>query len=220
MEAIRCQECGSTDLAELKPGRFVCAHCETIFNQPRTTGQAASCELEHCGVAAIGRCGYCGRAFCGSHKSDINECSLCATERRELAERAAAQAKERAERERQDVLEQIGAHPDRLEALLMAICFFDRESVPGMQGPDLRGQKEILQLLPDVVTGYDRIKLFTRERPWDTQAIGEKGYLNHGSRLRTWDWARRWLGCTIQGTWLRFDRGCPTMLRAWTTSTG
>lgn len=84
----------------------------------------AVCEINRCGVIAIGRCETCGQAFCGSHQSvhvehqfgipirtPLNRCVSCqrtmdrATEERRRKERAALtkkRAAERAERERRD----------------------------------------------------------------------------------------------------------------------
>lgn len=40
---------------------------------------AAECEINNCGVTAVGRCATCGRAMCTSHRqpSSINECLEC-----------------------------------------------------------------------------------------------------------------------------------------------
>jgi len=72
---------------------------------------AATCEVDACGVLAVGRCVDCGRAFCGSHQAltqltsgpvVTNLCQPCTVERarranlpRELEERAVAKARER-----------------------------------------------------------------------------------------------------------------------------
>lgn len=84
----------------------------------------AVCEVNRCGVIAIGRCETCGHAFCGSHQSvhvdhqlgipirtPLNRCVSCqrtmdrATEERRRKERDALtrkRAAERAERERRE----------------------------------------------------------------------------------------------------------------------
>ncbi len=38
---------------------------------------AAECNLDGCGVLAIGRCSDCGQAFCGSHRHGDATCTLC-----------------------------------------------------------------------------------------------------------------------------------------------
>jgi hypothetical protein len=62
-----CPSCGSEDVTGLRPGRFVCANCEAIFNLGVTGSRA--CEIDCCGVTAIGRCHECRRAFCATHRA-------------------------------------------------------------------------------------------------------------------------------------------------------
>jgi hypothetical protein len=72
IETIKCQECGSADLTEFKPGSYVCSHCESVFkvvNAASSSAAPASCEIDGCGVLAIGRCVTCGRSFCSPHRS-------------------------------------------------------------------------------------------------------------------------------------------------------
>lgn len=60
---------------------------------------AADCQIDSCGVLAIGRCQVCNRAFCGSHQARGREtrfvdfCSACQT--REQDEKVAAAAADR-----------------------------------------------------------------------------------------------------------------------------
>lgn len=76
IETIKCQECGSAEVTEFKSGSYVCGHCETTFkhvNPAAASGGAAGCEIDACGVAAIGRCSTCGRAFCGTHQAHAKD---------------------------------------------------------------------------------------------------------------------------------------------------
>lgn len=93
VETIKCQECGSADVTEFKAGSYVCGHCGAVFKHVAPAGVAVGCQIEGCGVLAIGRCRVCKRAFCGTHqardyegpgagipRSDV--CMACATEAR------------------------------------------------------------------------------------------------------------------------------------------
>ena len=73
IETVKCQECGSADVTELKTGSYVCQHCESVFKWTKPGGSAsgpAVCEVDDCGVLAVGRCGGCGRAFCADHQAN------------------------------------------------------------------------------------------------------------------------------------------------------
>jgi hypothetical protein len=78
-ESLSCQNCGSTDLQEVKPGTYFCNHCESVFkyvrpNQTRSTG---GCDVlvggSPCGIPATGRCRTCQRAFCGTHVARVGK---------------------------------------------------------------------------------------------------------------------------------------------------
>lgn len=71
IETIKCRECGSADVTEFKPGSYVCGHCEAIFKhvQPATGAWAGGCEVDNCGVPALGRCYSCKRRFCRTHQA-------------------------------------------------------------------------------------------------------------------------------------------------------
>jgi hypothetical protein len=69
VETIKCQECGSADVTEFKPGSYVCAHCEAIFKHVDPVAASGGCEIDGCGVPAIGRCSSCKRRFCGTHQA-------------------------------------------------------------------------------------------------------------------------------------------------------
>jgi hypothetical protein len=77
IETIKCQECGSADVTEFKPGSYVCGHCEAIFKHVQPAGLAVGCEVNGCGVLAVGRCRTCGCGYCPSHKRG-DECCTCA----------------------------------------------------------------------------------------------------------------------------------------------
>lgn len=65
----------------------------------------ADCQVSDCGVLAIGRCGTCGRAFCGGHRGRsagnfvlVDTCAVCAsvaTEAGRATERSLAESHER-----------------------------------------------------------------------------------------------------------------------------
>ncbi len=74
VETVKCQECGSADVTEFKPGSYVCGHCESVFKYTNSAGTStgpAGCEIDNCGVLAIGKCSACARAFCGDHQAAI-----------------------------------------------------------------------------------------------------------------------------------------------------
>lgn len=69
IETIKCQECGSADVTEFKPGTYVCGHCEAVFKHVTASGGGGGCQIDDCGVPAVGRCGRCRRRFCKSHQA-------------------------------------------------------------------------------------------------------------------------------------------------------
>jgi thioredoxin 1 len=81
IETIKCQECGSADVTEFKPGSYVCGHCEAIFKHVQLAGLGVGCEVDGCGVLAVGRCAICACAYCASHKSAYDVCDPCAARR-------------------------------------------------------------------------------------------------------------------------------------------
>jgi len=66
---------------------------------------AAECEINDCGVLAIGRCAGCGRAMCASHQSQdyVDECSECYSARYKAGADAFHEANDRTARARQQV---------------------------------------------------------------------------------------------------------------------
>jgi len=69
IETIKCQECGSADVTEFKAGSYVCGHCEAIFKHVVPAAAGGGCEIDGCGVPAVGRCSSCSRRFCATHQA-------------------------------------------------------------------------------------------------------------------------------------------------------
>jgi hypothetical protein len=71
VETIKCRECGSSDVTEFKAGTYVCGHCESVFKRvvPPEVTEATGCQIDSCGVPAVGRCHVCTRRFCGTHQA-------------------------------------------------------------------------------------------------------------------------------------------------------
>jgi hypothetical protein len=67
IETIKCQECGSADVTEFKPGSYVCGHCEAVFKH--IDPSQSTSEVCSCGTFAIGRCYECSVAVCGLHSA-------------------------------------------------------------------------------------------------------------------------------------------------------
>src|ERR1700736_4220979 len=68
IETIKCQECGSADVTEFKPGSYVCGHCEAIFKHVTPADGSGGCQIGGCGVPAVGKCNACARRFCTTHQ--------------------------------------------------------------------------------------------------------------------------------------------------------
>jgi hypothetical protein len=81
IDTIKCQECGSADVTEFKPGSYVCGHCESVFKHTPSSSLAVGCEVDGCGVLASGRCLKCQSAFCGSHGTNAS-CTNCLSKAR------------------------------------------------------------------------------------------------------------------------------------------
>jgi hypothetical protein len=70
LEAIQCEKCGSAEVTEFKRGSYVCGHCEAVFKEaPAPSSDSGGCQLDSCGVPAIGLCSNCGRRFCTTHQA-------------------------------------------------------------------------------------------------------------------------------------------------------
>jgi hypothetical protein len=79
VETIQCQQCGSADVTEFKPGSYVCGHCEAVFKHIDPMKAGTGCEVDGCGVLAIGRCKRCESAYCASHGGGKATCEPCVT---------------------------------------------------------------------------------------------------------------------------------------------
>jgi hypothetical protein len=115
-ESLACPHCGSGEVQEVKPGTYFCYHCDNVFKyvRPHQTGSVGGCELpvagQSCGVAAIGRCSTCSRAYCATHQAhDLSTigvliqayrdwCIEC-QQQRKADERKLAEAKEKQQKE-------------------------------------------------------------------------------------------------------------------------
>src|ERR1039457_3201760 len=77
LESITCTSCGATDVQEVKADTYFCNHCEGVFRyaRPRGSGGPAVCEIDGCGVAAVGRCLSCGKTICTTHQAKRAICS-------------------------------------------------------------------------------------------------------------------------------------------------
>lgn len=92
IETVKCKECGSADVTEFKPGSYACGHCEAVFKFAGSAASPAGCEVDGCGVLAIGRCADCRGAFCATHQGwadaprfpYIDLCAPCLTRRAEV----------------------------------------------------------------------------------------------------------------------------------------
>ena len=49
IETVKCQECGSADVTELKTGSYVCQHCESVFKWTRAVGTGTDEKYCECG---------------------------------------------------------------------------------------------------------------------------------------------------------------------------
>jgi len=69
LEALRCTNCGSQNVDEVKRGTYFCQHCETVFryvdpSRVTVTHEQAFCE---CGNAVEFQCYLCRTGICGDH---------------------------------------------------------------------------------------------------------------------------------------------------------
>lgn len=97
IETIKCQECGSADVAEFKPGSYVCSHCDAVFKHldPSRVSQ----EECTCGTFAVGHCSECNAPVCGIHSKLWDKQRLCESHAKERQEQS-DQLQRIAERER------------------------------------------------------------------------------------------------------------------------
>lgn len=90
---------------------------------------AATCEIDSCGVSAIGRCRDCAKAFCGSHQASIlggrafvgepRYADLC----RPCLDRRQVDTQESAKQRRAAVVSRLQAIRDPVEKLVTAMVF-------------------------------------------------------------------------------------------------
>jgi hypothetical protein len=70
VEGISCPTCGSPEVTEFKPSRYACQHCGGTFKYISPAAASVSgCQIEGCGVPAVGRCQGCSRRFCKTHQA-------------------------------------------------------------------------------------------------------------------------------------------------------
>jgi hypothetical protein len=95
VEVARCGNCGSPDLDHLADRVLKCKSCgklNEVLLETHTLPGPATCQIDECGIVAIGRCGACKRAFCGSHQAFasvlgrssriVDRCASCQTSTR------------------------------------------------------------------------------------------------------------------------------------------
>jgi hypothetical protein len=71
-ESVICPQCGAADgFTQVESDTYYCSHHKGLFKHvaPKRDVVVAFCGLDNCGIIAEGRCAYCGRAFCRSHRS-------------------------------------------------------------------------------------------------------------------------------------------------------
>jgi hypothetical protein len=64
LESLRCTNCGSGDLQQVKPGTYFCSHCESLSrlaDPPRVIVEQTFCEH---GDPFVARCQICGAGLC------------------------------------------------------------------------------------------------------------------------------------------------------------
>ncbi len=64
IETIKCQECGSADVTEFKPGSYVCTHCEATFKHVDPTHVTVAPAFCTCGNRIAFRCNHCHSGLC------------------------------------------------------------------------------------------------------------------------------------------------------------
>jgi len=67
LETMKCQECGSADVTEFKPGTYVCGHCEVVFKYVDPCAVKASPTFCACGNQIQFRCQICRTALLCAH---------------------------------------------------------------------------------------------------------------------------------------------------------
>ena len=166
VETIKCRECGSADVTEFKAGSYVCGHCESVFKHVAPAGTIVACEIDGCGVLAVGRCVSCGRAFCGTHGSG-SSCRACYVElvdkqrraraaeeiaQRKQAAAAAAAAADREQQAKTDTLARIRSMDEPFARLvtLMRSLFTIRDSEGSVWWPLGFDGSLLTQVCPEI----------------------------------------------------------------------
>lgn len=153
---------------------------------------AATCEIGGCGVAAIGRCTDCAKAFCGSHQAsslsgafgdEQRYADLCRT----CLDRRQVSAREAVERRNAEIVSRLQAIHDPIEKLVTAMTF-------ASQSYNWRSYELIVPAFPEYWAGK-RPQLFvdhdgffqykvkdvgdsslafpTSQRPWDSIRVAQ-----------------------------------------------
>jgi chemotaxis protein histidine kinase CheA len=131
IETIKCQECGSVDVTEFKPGSYVCRHCEAVFKHLDPSKLTLTNELCACGTFAIGHCAECAAPVCGTHSalwhhqrrlcsSDWNKREAARLHSLEQASKKAEKAQAEGEDRARQELASLQSRADELVRLLAA----------------------------------------------------------------------------------------------------
>jgi hypothetical protein len=72
LEPVNCPQCGAASgFEKIEPGLYRCSYHNGLLRitGPNSAAVLMCCEIDNCGVVAEGRCVYCRRTFCRSHRS-------------------------------------------------------------------------------------------------------------------------------------------------------
>ena len=73
---VKCQQCGSSAITELKSNFYVCNYCEAVFRLSSDESESES-EFCECGDLVSGKCTSCGIRACAHHLLWNDEKLLC-----------------------------------------------------------------------------------------------------------------------------------------------
>ncbi len=174
-EEVKCQQCGSDQVFEFKPGSYVCGLCDTVFKGiPKVDRHSARvCEVDECGVIAIGRCGDCGDAFCVTHRGldnwgrgYVDLCRMCLSKRNvQKAESKSMEFDERISRIKKTM--DVHVHEISRAAVALRACGSSHE----IEGdPSTHFDDRILERVCPELAG---ISTFYGVLPWNTHAIAD-----------------------------------------------
>jgi hypothetical protein len=127
IETIKCQECGSADVTEFKPGSYICGHCESVFKVVSTAA-----ELCGCGTLAEGRCSDCGSWVCKDHSALWEQARLCSAHLR--SRRDAQEAKLEEDRRASEAKLEEDRRDSRIRLETLAEAFIDAMAAAGFPG--------------------------------------------------------------------------------------